>query len=269
MSIRVIHDREIFQLISQEIEKAQVSIKAAIAWFMDPELEFLLSKKSDIVEGLILANHSGNDTLKFNGIKKKVYYLNHENNVLMHHKFCIIDNKKVITGSYNWTVKARRYNKENVLLIEDQNVVNQYEKIYSDLIYISIVKDSLNRLITNDFDAIENIEVLNQELKFNKEIDDKLREIKKYKMGYVAQSFVDNHTAVIAAEKIVMLAQDAPNGLIKLWENKRLDLSFEESVIRNEHKSLFTDQIIQRAKSKLEKLNFFTDPIYLPLMGRY
>jgi len=51
-------------------------------------------------------------------------------------------------------------------------------------------------------------------------------------MGYVAQLFVDNHTAVIAAEKIVMLAQDAPNGLIKLWENKRLDLSFEESVIR-------------------------------------
>jgi len=69
MSIRVIHDREIFPLISNEIQKAQVSIKAAIAWFMDPELEFLLSKKSDIVEGLILANDIGNDKLKFNGIR--------------------------------------------------------------------------------------------------------------------------------------------------------------------------------------------------------
>ena len=37
---------------------------------------------------------------------------------LMHNKFCIIDNDLVITGSYNWTFKAR-LNDENVIVNND------------------------------------------------------------------------------------------------------------------------------------------------------
>jgi cardiolipin hydrolase len=44
----------------------------------------------------------------------------------MHHKFCIFDNKTLLTGSYNWTKSAAHYNQENVLLTEDDNSVKSY-----------------------------------------------------------------------------------------------------------------------------------------------
>lgn len=43
----------------------------------------------------------------------------------MHDKFCVIDFKKVITGSYNWTYKAS-HNSENILILDDPSVATQY-----------------------------------------------------------------------------------------------------------------------------------------------
>ena len=37
---------------------------------------------------------------------------------IMHNKFCIIDHKTVITGSYNWTRKAKT-NDENITVTKD------------------------------------------------------------------------------------------------------------------------------------------------------
>ena len=34
----------------------------------------------------------------------------------MHHKFCVIDNQLVITGSYNWSTSAECKNIENMVL---------------------------------------------------------------------------------------------------------------------------------------------------------
>jgi phosphatidylserine/phosphatidylglycerophosphate/cardiolipin synthase-like enzyme len=45
-----------------------------------------------------------------------------------HHKFCVIDKKVIITGSYNWTVLADKHNYENLIVIEDKNTANQYVK---------------------------------------------------------------------------------------------------------------------------------------------
>jgi len=49
------------------------------------------------------------------------------NAALMHHKFMIVDNKIVWTGSFNWTVAANRKNQENIILSEDKNICAQYE----------------------------------------------------------------------------------------------------------------------------------------------
>jgi phosphatidylserine/phosphatidylglycerophosphate/cardiolipin synthase-like enzyme len=45
----------------------------------------------------------------------------------MHHKFMIRDKKALLTGSYNWTRSAERFNQENVLLIQDAGVVQPYQ----------------------------------------------------------------------------------------------------------------------------------------------
>lgn len=45
---------------------------------------------------------------------------------IAHNKVMIIDEKKVITGSFNFTEAADKRNSENVIIIEDKETVKQY-----------------------------------------------------------------------------------------------------------------------------------------------
>ncbi|MBX9830586.1 FAM83 family protein [Candidatus Babeliales bacterium] len=51
---------------------------------------------------------------------------------LMHHKFAIID-KKLWTGSFNWTRSANYRNEENALLLSDQALQVQFEERFEML----------------------------------------------------------------------------------------------------------------------------------------
>lgn len=51
----------------------------------------------------------------------------------MHHKFMIVDGKTIITGSYNWTRSAARYNHENILLTQDAHLVKSFLKQFDQL----------------------------------------------------------------------------------------------------------------------------------------
>lgn len=62
--------------------------------------------------------------LKDNGIDVKW----DSNPYMMHHKVFIIDNKTVITGSFNPTKSADEENDENVLIIQDENIAREYLK---------------------------------------------------------------------------------------------------------------------------------------------
>jgi phosphatidylserine/phosphatidylglycerophosphate/cardiolipin synthase-like enzyme len=50
-----------------------------------------------------------------------------------HHKFCVIDGKRVLTGSMNWTVQGDRENHENVVLIVDGDVAGAYKKTFDSV----------------------------------------------------------------------------------------------------------------------------------------
>lgn len=52
---------------------------------------------------------------------------------LMHHKVIVIDRQVVITGSYNFTASAERYNDENILVLRDPNLAELYLAEYSDI----------------------------------------------------------------------------------------------------------------------------------------
>ena len=45
---------------------------------------------------------------------------------IAHNKVMIIDSKKVITGSFNFTENADKNNAENVIILDDINVANKY-----------------------------------------------------------------------------------------------------------------------------------------------
>ena len=51
----------------------------------------------------------------------------------MHHKFMIVDNRAVITGSYNWTRSAARFNQENILLSREVNVIKSFQEEFAKL----------------------------------------------------------------------------------------------------------------------------------------
>lgn len=51
----------------------------------------------------------------------------------MHHKFAVIDQKVLITGSYNWTRSAAKYNHENVVITENVQVVEPFIKEFERL----------------------------------------------------------------------------------------------------------------------------------------
>ncbi|XP_067130490.1 mitochondrial cardiolipin hydrolase-like [Centruroides vittatus] len=66
--------------------------------------------------------------------RKGIPVKTHNSTFLMHHKFAIIDEKLVITGSLNWTLKALTGNHENVLITNEENAVkaymNEFEKLW-------------------------------------------------------------------------------------------------------------------------------------------
>ncbi len=55
----------------------------------------------------------------------------------MHHKFMVVDGSSVLTGSYNWTRSAAKYNHENILLTKEDGVVisflKEFEKLWVEM----------------------------------------------------------------------------------------------------------------------------------------
>jgi mitochondrial cardiolipin hydrolase len=44
----------------------------------------------------------------------------------MHHKFMVVDQHSVLTGSYNWTRSAARFNHENIIVTRDPSTVRTF-----------------------------------------------------------------------------------------------------------------------------------------------
>ena len=51
----------------------------------------------------------------------------------MHHKFAVLDNSVVVTGSFNWTMQAVKNNQENILFYENPEIASQYTKEFEKL----------------------------------------------------------------------------------------------------------------------------------------
>lgn len=53
-----------------------------------------------------------------------------------HHKFCVLDGERTITGSYNWTVLADEENYENLVILPGAKVgakyAEEFERIWKD-----------------------------------------------------------------------------------------------------------------------------------------
>jgi hypothetical protein len=83
----------------------------------------------------------------------------------------------------------------------------------------------------------------------------------KEECGYNAIRFLEKVKAVggVTAAK-QWLSKDTPQeGLFKLWELGRLDLSMEALVLRKQFRKLFTDEELTQARKRLHDLNYVID----------
>jgi len=51
----------------------------------------------------------------------------------MHNKFAIIDNRLLLTGSYNWTASANSRNDENLMVIDDPGIIEIFQNQFVNL----------------------------------------------------------------------------------------------------------------------------------------
>lgn len=112
--------------ISTELSQAESSIYIAVAWLTNRDLfNILVDKaKSGVTVQLLLSNDEFNQNsyLDFSRLKignSVAYLVGDGKSDLMHNKFCVIDRRVVMTGSYNWSYKAEKNNHENIVITTD------------------------------------------------------------------------------------------------------------------------------------------------------
>ena len=131
-------------VVLTEIGGAEHSIFGAVAWISNPKIVRKLKEKAE--SGVIivfLADKNGpNDSFRqkaeFKELSFPIFYVKemfgsgNDSDRIMHEKFCVIDNKKVLNGSFNWTEHATR-NDETLSIFEDVGSVTKYSAEFKRL----------------------------------------------------------------------------------------------------------------------------------------
>lgn len=124
--------------IIEEIRKAKYTIWIAVAWFTDDKLlqELIEKQKQGVNVQVIVCN---DETTARYGLKYEDYFETYKintfgafDNNIFHDKFCVIDLKTVIHGSYNWTNKAQ-YNEESIDTIRSREHAEKYADRFKEL----------------------------------------------------------------------------------------------------------------------------------------
>jgi len=119
-------------------KEARISIQVCIYLASFPQIEEVISDAKD--EGKLVQIVTDHDTShahnnysttlwRRNGIEVR----SRLTGFLMHHKFAIIDEVAVLTGSLNWTKQGFCHNNENVMITTDKRIVSQFIKEFRRL----------------------------------------------------------------------------------------------------------------------------------------
>lgn len=136
------HFNNINHIIANEIDKATKSIFIAMYFFTNKGLFEKIFRKAEngVKVSLIIYDHyinlrkEGIQFQKLANLENADIYISSKFNPI-HDKFCIIDERTLITGSYNWTKAAERYNEENILLVsKDESEGTLEDKLINDYI---------------------------------------------------------------------------------------------------------------------------------------
>ena len=123
--------------IIKNINQAEAFINIAMYIFTDREIALPLAKAQErgvkvrvyLDKDQVDDQYSQSRLLVQKGIKVRIS----TNNYIMHNKFAIIDNRLLLTGSYNWTFSANNRNDENLMVIDDPEIIAIFQNQFVNL----------------------------------------------------------------------------------------------------------------------------------------
>lgn len=254
--------KQITELISESRELIQISV----AWFTSQDLLGQLIEK--VEQGckveIIMSDHFENKRLSFEKLKNlggQVFIIKTISGKFLHDKFAIFDNKKVISGSYNWTNSAEYYNHELIVISDDKIMLQQFDIHFRNLKKIVLDYDKKYLIDTGELNA-ESKET--EFLQLEKELEEEFIETIKVsnKLGAKINSisvldYLDKYGAIGGASRLINAGTDKlQSGLMKLFEIGRLDISFENIVLKEKYRILFDKTVLENADKRLKELNF-------------
>lgn len=159
--------------LKELLNNANSTIDIAMAWFTNADLFYSLEKciRRGVKVRLILLDNPINFmeyAPNFNTIIESGgnLYIASAEVGFMHHKFCIIDEKVIVSGSYNWTYYAESRNLENVYLTDDTSVIAAYQGEFNHLAELINTAKCAPRLTMTELEALDNLDFqeLNNEI---------------------------------------------------------------------------------------------------------
>ncbi len=139
-SVVAYFNEEILKQLQNHLTYARKSLKIAVSWFTNYSLfKQLKQMANDGIKIQMIINNdlinNGGYCLNFNEliINENVELSLVEYPHLLHHKFVIIDDVLLITGSYNWTRFSGK-NYENMAIINDEVIIEQFSNEFDELV---------------------------------------------------------------------------------------------------------------------------------------
>ena len=184
----------------------------------------------------------------------------------MHHKFAVIDNSVVVTGSFNWSSQAVHHNQENILFYENKAIAQQYTEQFNKL------WNNYNTVINKEeaMKIIEEKERIKKEKKLL-ELKKEMEKLEKLKKREEKMKQKENEKMEKQKEKEKLLKQKEEEKMEKkqkeqeLKELQRIEKQKEKERIKNErlnekekekeNKKIQSKNSKNSKKEKSEKIN--------------
>lgn len=187
---------EILLRIKKELLNANHEILIAMAWFTNQEIFDILSDKlnENIKISILLSEQPDNNKLEFDSLINRGAQLIKIKNIgwgMMHQKFCIIDRKVAISGSYNWSNNAKN-NHEHVIVTNYTKTIDElvhtFYKIQNRAKNINVDVNS-NSIDREELDVIKPIGNKIEEFDFHDHSLKEFREVLNYIIATEVGSF--------------------------------------------------------------------------------
>lgn len=133
------HFQSIKPAILAELKQAKSRIQIAVAWFTDQDLfaALMAQLQQKVSVSLLIRNdyvNNRNESLPWQQLIDaggKLYFSPAAQ--ALHHKFCLIDDQILLSGSYNWTYMAEQRNQENCVFSTESSLIRQFSLEYQRL----------------------------------------------------------------------------------------------------------------------------------------